>query len=182
MLGDIRTCTIQPKTSGSKIRYVIKDLEQWLEPGDIVARGYDYFLDKYYLPGIFTHTGIIIKEINGDTKVIHSVAEGVSSCDIADFIQNTDRFTIMRPRYESGRNIDAVILAKQFLNHKASYDFFLDSLDANSVYCHELTARCLICAGLHIFTESLTFGFFPIRFKKELYTFDSISFVCDKIF
>lgn len=55
-----------------------------LEPGDVVLRGFDNYLDGYFIddPHGYSHGAIYID----DGKIIHAIAEGVSEINALDFM------------------------------------------------------------------------------------------------
>lgn len=104
-----------------------------IEPGCVLLRAYTFYLDGFFIPGSYSHSGIYV----GNGKVIHAVAEGVEEIDIIDFLR-CDRFCILKP-LDNDKALLAVDKAKFFL--KTPYDFdFEDGTEA--LYCHELTATC----------------------------------------
>ena len=115
--------------SGNDTRDIIKIIK----PGDLILRKYKHYLDGYFIPGKYSHTGIYV----GGGKIIHAVAEGVSYTDIIEFTR-CDHIAILRPA--SGQKA-AIEKAKQFVKDGIPYDF--DFKEGNkSLYCHELGAAC----------------------------------------
>lgn len=104
-----------------------------LESGDIVLRGYDCYLDGYFIPGTFSHSGVYI----GDGQIVHAIAEGVQELDVIDFLR-CDRFCIMRPKNSEYAKI-AAERAKHFVG--TPYDFDFKEGEEN-FYCHELSRVC----------------------------------------
>ena len=132
--GDIMMATKPPKT---KAEQILKMMEI-IEPGDIICRAYSYYLDSYFIPGVFSHSGIVID----DNKMIHSIAEGVQEIHPIDFIKDTDGFIILRPKYKDFNCWNKVIeRAKWHVENKTQYDFLFS--DPDKFYCHEFTADCL---------------------------------------
>ena len=119
----------QYQIAGAKLREILNTLQ----PGDIIARGYVKYLDGYFIPGKYSHTGVYI---GGDT-MIHSVAEGVCKVDVLDFLQ-CDRCCIIRPKNRGAVPV-AIDRAHMYLGTK--YDFSFSAGD-DALYCHELTAAC----------------------------------------
>jgi len=93
-----------------------KDMREVLnlvKPGDILLRGYNNYLDGYFIPGYFSHVGLYVGEVTkddasritvpGGTKlfhtgkqmVVHAMAEGVFVQDVLDFCR-ADRMLILR--------------------------------------------------------------------------------------
>ena len=104
------------------------DILNIIEPGDIILRGYDSYLDGKFVPDSlsFSHGGIYI----GKNTIIHAVAEGVSEINIHDYIR-CDRIAIFRPKkYKNS----AIKRAKQYLKNNIPYDCgFKDGV--SSLYC-----------------------------------------------
>jgi cell wall-associated NlpC family hydrolase len=71
------------------------DIISILDPGDIILRGYDNYLDGCLIPDplSFSHGAIYI----GNGKIIHAVAEGVSETNVIEFTR-CDRIAIFRPK------------------------------------------------------------------------------------
>ena len=70
---------------------------RFLQPGDIIQRKFINYLDGYFIPGSYSHTGIYIK----DSTVIHAIAEGgVSETSVIDFMR-CDAVRILRTRFWS---------------------------------------------------------------------------------
>ena len=113
--------------TGAKIRAVLKIIQ----PGDIILRGYRHYLDGYFIPGKYSHSGIYV----GDDMVVHAVAEGVSSIDILEFLM-CDICCILRPKSVVAAE-SAVKKAIGYIGTKYDFDF---SKGNSSLYCHELTA------------------------------------------
>lgn len=113
----------------------ILDILKIIQPGDIILRGYDSYLDGKFIPDPlgYSHGAIYI----GNGKIIHAVAEGVSETDIIEFTR-CDRIAIFRPR-KYKRN--AISTAKKFLKDNIPYDFGFRE-DVSSLYCFELCGLC----------------------------------------
>ena len=52
------------RVKGEDMREVI----QIIEPGDMLVRGYDNYLDGYFIPGYFSHAGLYVGEITENDK------------------------------------------------------------------------------------------------------------------
>lgn len=170
--GDIYYATEPPKCKASNIRRMM----EVIKPGDILARGYDAYLDGKFIPGTLTHSGICINE----RQAIHSIAEGACTVDIIDFVKDTDRFAILRPRYP----VDAIPAIDRAIWHvdenKTEYDFLFS--EAVKYYCHELTADCLAKAGVIVSTTEMSFGVWPVKFKRIIYLADSFLEVSNVVY
>ena len=106
-----------------------------IQPGDVILRGYDNYLDSKFIDDKYkySHGAIYI----GDNKIIHAIAEGVSEIDILEFMQ-CDRICIFRPqKYQKS----AINKAKKFLEDNIPYDFLFRK-GSNCLYCFELVAEC----------------------------------------
>lgn len=110
-----------------------RDIISKIRPGDLILRKYRHYLDGYFIPGKYSHTGIYV----GNGKVIHAVAEGVSSIDIIEFTR-CDGICILRPK--EGQK-EAIYQAYRFMEDGIPYDFDFKDGD-KALYCHELGAAC----------------------------------------
>ena len=184
--GDLYFATTPPKTDAKAILGCLNRLRD----GQIVLRGYNYYLDSHFIPGEYTHSGII-----DGTHVYHMVAEGIRRDHIIDFIKDTDRFCLVRPWGISKSEIkDLLRAAKIHKDSLTKYDFLFS--DPGKFYCHEYTADCLQNAHIRSSTgfrkplwkrdfpviKSLwervkpvkkSFGIWPFKFDKTLYLGES---------
>ena len=113
--------------------YHTRHVMEVIRPGDVVLRKFRCYLDGFFIPGAYSHSGIY----TGDGKVVHAIAEGVEEIDIIDFLR-CDSCCVLRPDDEKQAAL-AVERAKAVIG--TPYDFdFTDGTDA--LYCHELTATC----------------------------------------
>lgn len=127
ILGDIKIspnplfvqyCPSSYRLRGSELR----DLIPLLQPGDLLLRYYDHYLDNLFIPGHFSHIGIYVGEIKdsdreiaglrmgnsrvregrlrerfttGPQMVVHSISEGVFAEDLLDF-SRCDELMVLR--------------------------------------------------------------------------------------
>ena len=114
--------------------------------GDVFARRYVNYLDGYFIPGRFSHTGIYI----GGGIIIHAMGDGVQKIDVIDFLR-CDGFAILRPKCDLETKKKAVEIANSYLGCEYDYNFDITGdyqnkseveSRAKSVYCHELTRSC----------------------------------------
>jgi len=96
----------------------------------LILRKYYWYLDSYFIPGRYSHTGVYI----GEGKLIHAIAEGVSEVDIIDYLR-CDGFIILRP--SSGQE-NAIKRCKEWLGKTYDFDFKSGN---KSLYCHEVGAE-----------------------------------------
>jgi uncharacterized protein YycO len=172
--GDIYVATKPPLCTAIQIT----DLTELMEAGDVVCRGYNYYLDGKFIPGDYTHSGIIINA----REMIHSVAEGVQSIHPIDFIKDTDRFILLRPNYAAN---DKVFLAiDRAIWHcdcnETEYDFTFE--EDGKYYCHEFTCDCLAQAGIVVNKTTKEFGVWPCKFKRNLYLAQNLIDTCKTIY
>lgn len=134
----------------------VLDIISILEPGDIILRGYDNYLDGCFIPDplSFSHGAIYI----GNGKIIHAVAEGVSETNVIEFTR-CDRIAIFRPKRYQKR---AISRAKKFLKNKTPYDFGFNN-SVSSLYCFELCGLCYDKLDIPTLTIKKFFGLI----KKE---------------
>lgn len=112
----------------------IQEATEKLQPGDIVLRGYDHYLDSHFIDGDYSHGSIC----TGKTEITHAVSPKVCTIHPIDFME-CDRICILRPKDQSLVE-DAVKTAKDFVG--TPYDFGFNTGDSEEVYCFELVARC----------------------------------------
>lgn len=92
-----------------------RKISDLLEPGDILLRRYDGYLDSHFIPGIFSHAAIYLGKVEesdraavpeqgvtrsfetGPCQVAHSTAEGVHLEDILTFCRCDDVAVIRLP-------------------------------------------------------------------------------------
>jgi len=158
-LGDIMVATQPPKTMAKQIM----DMDRVIECGDIICRGYTYYLDSIFIPGDYTHSGIVYHR----HEMFHMIAEGIKRIHPIDFIKDTDRFIVLRPFYPKGTVMNCIRRAMQLQKEKKEYDFLFN--EDNKYYCHEFTAECLSPTGISISRTIKRFGIWPFRFQRELY-------------
>lgn len=106
-----------------------------LKPGDVILRGYDNYLDGWFIDDEFkySHGAVYI----GNNQIVHAVAEGVSNIDVLDFMQ-CDRICIFRP---AAYQDEAIEKAQKFVEDNVPYDFIFQKGDS-ALYCFELAAEC----------------------------------------
>ena len=112
-----------------------------IQPGDIVIRRFEGYIDKWFIPGFWNHCGLYVGEIDGTPEqVIHAVSEGVIQEDILNFMR-TDHMIILRaPAGKKGRvHRAAIASAKKVVG--APYDFGFDFKDCDRFSCTELISH-----------------------------------------
>ena len=113
-----------------------------IQPGDILIRRFEGYVDKWLIPGFWNHAGVYIGDDEGKpAQVIHAVSEGVIQEDLLNFMR-TDHMLILRaPSGKKGRKAKAAIeKAKKVVG--APYDFGFDFADTHRFSCTELVAYC----------------------------------------
>lgn len=182
-LGDVMVATRPPSCHAEQILSMLP----FLERGNIIFRYYSYYLDSVFIPGEFTHSGLIVDKrtiiptgfmkmqpVTFTESIIHFIAEGVQEIHPVDFVKDTDGFIIVRPPYADKAAEDrAVERAYWHLEHKTQYDFAFN--DPSKYYCHEGTVDCLHAGGIEdIATTHKVFGVWPFRFSRDVYLADDI--------
>ena len=155
--------TTNPKVTGD----VIFKMIDILKPGDIIIRGWDSYLDSFFIKGDYSHAGIYI----GNNTVIHAVSPNVCETSIIDF-SLCDRICVIRP---DNYNRKSVIIAKQFVENNIPYDFNFSVHDSNALFCFELAAKSYPKINFPLFKISKFFGLL----KKQVYFADSFK-LCSK--
>lgn len=137
--------------------------------GDIFVRRYKNYLDGYFIPGRFSHSGLYV----GGGIIIHSMSDGVQKIDIMDFLR-CDGFAILRPAEKEGRDMKeltdkAARIAHSYLGNEYDFDFELEDhgngKPKEKVYCHELTRKCYPDLDIPLIKPSLWNGM--IRLGRE---------------
>jgi len=157
--GDIYCAFKPPLVRANEIRKTL-DI---IKPGDVICRGYNYYLDSYFIPGVYSHSGLVIDKSN----MIHSIAEGVSKIDIIDFIKDCDAFIILRPVLNENEIEKVINRAMEHYNNKTPYDFTFK--DPNHFYCHEFTQDCLNYGGIEILPSIVEFGIGLFKFNRTIF-------------
>ena len=142
--GDIMFRTKPPKVVARHIR----DLLQLVEPGDVICRMYDCYLDSFFIKGEYSHSGYVMDE----KTVVHSIAEGVCEIDIIDFVKNCDGFILLRYANVTNTFLDGTTSFVR-RNIGKPYDFFFDRKEVEHFYCHEFTYRTLQAGGAPLLPE-----------------------------
>lgn len=171
--GDIMLATTPPKCNAKALRAA----QYRVKKGMVICRGYNYYLDSYFIPGEYSHSGIVINEL-GD--MLHAVAEGVVLTNFLDFIIHTDRFIMLDPKFNKAELIQVVGRAKSMYIDRTEYDFLFN--DDNKFYCHEFTATCLAAGGKKVNKTIKSFGVWPFRFKLDLYLADNLIDACKVLY
>lgn len=125
-------------------------LMELLEPGDVILRGYDSYLDSRFIKGDYSHAGVYV----GGGRIVHAVAPKVEETTVIDFAQ-CDRVAVCRP---SKLKDEAVAKARKFLEDQVPYDFWFKSKDPSALYCFELAARCYDGLDVKTFEVKKLFG------------------------
>jgi hypothetical protein len=131
--------------------------------GDILVRRYRNYLDGYFIPGRFSHSGIYV----GRGTIIHAMSDGVQKIDIIDFLR-CDGFAILRPSDRGGRDVRALTdkaadIAHSYLGNEYDYDFEIEEPRKSGkpnerVYCHELCRKCYPDLDIPLIKPSLWNG------------------------
>lgn len=139
--------------------------------GDIFVRRYRNYLDGYFIPGRFSHSGVYV----GGGVIVHAMSDGVQKIDIIDFLR-CDGFAILRPAEKEGRDLKALAdkaaeIALAYLGNGYDYDFRLEEPDrkrTEKVYCHELSRKCYPDLDIPLVKPALWNGMIRSRSEKVL--------------
>lgn len=114
-----------------------RQLKPLLQPGDILIRRFEGYIDKWFIPGFWNHAGIYIGDDgNKPEQIVHAMSEGVIQEDLLNFLR-TDHLLVLRSLTNPDK---AVQLAKEIVGRP--YDFGFDFLDTHRFSCTELVAYC----------------------------------------
>lgn len=129
--------TINAKTFRLKGKHYRK-LEVLIQPGDIVIRRFEGYVDKWLIPGWFNHAGIYVGEVNDKNhKIIHAISDGVVVDDLIDFMR-TDHMIVLRA--PEGNQKEAIRRVKAAIG--SEYDFAFDFTETIRFSCTELVSHC----------------------------------------
>jgi uncharacterized protein YycO len=162
--GDLYFATKPPLCSAKQI----EEMLEVIQPADVICRGYNYYLDGHFIPGDYSHSGIVVNK----REMIHSIAEGVGSVHPIDFVKDVDRFIVLRAKYSPdlllSRQMEIVDRAIWHADcNNTEYDFMFS--EDGKYYCHEFTADCLARGEIIISKTVKKFGVWPFAFERELY-------------
>jgi len=129
--------TINAVTFGLKGKHY-RDLEQLIQPGDILIRRFEGYIDKWLIPGWWNHAGMYVGEIDDkDHKVVHAISDGVIVDDLIDFMR-TDHMIVLRA--PEGKQEEALLRAKSAIGKQ--YDFAFNFKETLRFSCTELIDYC----------------------------------------
>lgn len=121
------------KVTGAEVRQIMDTAQ----PGDILLRRYDGYLNTIFTPGFWGHAALYA----GENSVIHAIGEGVVSEDIITFCR-TDSVCLLRPKSATAEDLDrAIACAKKHQKHRTKYDYRFSDRNG-TVYCTELVNIC----------------------------------------
>jgi hypothetical protein len=119
-------------------KYWLKGKEQrivlnLIKPGDIILRRYSGYINNRFIPGFWSHVGIV----EDDENIIHATTHGVIREDILTFFR-TDFIGLCRIKDLTDFDIHkATEGLRNALGTK--YDYYFDTKDSKNLYCSELT-------------------------------------------
>lgn len=129
--------TINATTFQLKGRHY-RTVEQLIQPGDILVRRFEGYIDRFLIPGFWNHAGIYVGEINNkDYQVVHALSDGVVVDDLIDFMR-ADHLIVLR--VPEGKQKEALIRAKSIIGRE--YDFAFNFKETLRFSCTELIGYC----------------------------------------
>lgn len=115
-----------------------RDLEPLIQPGDIVIRRFEGYVDKWFIPGWWNHAGIYLGKIDGKNhNVVHAISDGVVIDDLIDFMR-TDHMIVLRAPEKYCEK--AIRCAEDAIGK--DYDFAFNFDDSMKFSCTELIDYC----------------------------------------
>jgi hypothetical protein len=118
------------RVKGSEVRRLIELLKE----GDVILRRYDRYVSAWFIPGFWTHVGLMAT----DKTVIHATTKGVIEEDILTFLR-ADHVMVLRFQDEEAAQ-KAASMSRSLLGR--DYDFLFDASDDTRLYCSELIKHC----------------------------------------
>ncbi|MCL6415563.1 hypothetical protein MIB92_07870 [Aestuariirhabdus sp. Z084] len=144
--------------------YKFRDLYTLLdhvEPGDILLRKYDSYLNTVFIPGFYTHSGVCVDH----RTVVHAIAGGVEKIDIPYFCR-CDHLILLRNKklaaLEGSAREEAIERLQQRMHGAIGKEFDFDVASGDErFYCSELAAYAY--RGMSEFMPSVhkLWGWFP---------------------
>jgi uncharacterized protein YycO len=127
-------------------------------PGQVILRRYDSYLDGKFIPGKYSHSGIV----ESNESVIHAVAEDVCRADILDFVKDADGICILEAEDPSYSPEAAVAFARRQIGKPYDFGFNVEATrqhdEIKAFFCHKLTAMSLWDGGIRIVPVVHTLG------------------------
>lgn len=118
------------KVHGDEVRKLVDTLK----PGDILLRRYDRYMSGWFIPGFWTHVGIMATE----KTIIHATTAGVIEEDVFTFLR-TDHLKVLR--CDDEETVKGALDTLPSLKGR-EYDFVFDTTDDSRMYCSELVKYC----------------------------------------
>ena len=140
--GKIQLQVSPPKVTAADCRAIMARAK----PGMVVCRKFNSYLDGRFIPGEFTHSGIV----ETPDMMIHAVAEGVGRIDILDFVKDADGFILLSPSAGHYKPEDAVNYARQQIGKPYDFKFNVENGPVTAFFCHELSAMSIAAGGIKI--------------------------------
>jgi len=117
------------KVRGADVRRIL----DVVEPGDILLRRFDGYLNTVFTKGFYSHAGLYV----GNDQMVHAVSQGTISEDLLDFCR-ADAICVLRVKgIAEGHIIGAITKAKSAADDNIPYDFDFSGLN-RTYYCTEL--------------------------------------------
>jgi len=101
-----------------------------VEPGDILLRRFDQYLNTIFTPGFWGHAGLFV----GGNNVVHSISQGCTQEDILNFCR-ADAVCVLRLVGDPIPNVCEI--AKALADKHVPYDYDFQA-DNEAFYCTEL--------------------------------------------
>jgi uncharacterized protein YycO len=136
-----------------------------IQRGDILLRGYDHYLDGYFIPGKYSHAAIYLG--GPDERVIHAMTPDVQYTDLVSFMR-CDRIAIVRPTLDL---FETDLACERAISKKTTpYDYNFDFQDNGRMSCSELVHYAYRNVDTGWKMETVGFG----PFKKVIFAPDGI--------
>ena len=143
--GRVKVSKFPPFLYISPVSFALKGIHYYesiqdLEPGDILLRGFDDYLDGFFIPGKYSHAGLYIGKMGlGVRQVIHAMSPDVQMTDLVTFMR-AERIAVIRPNVSESDRQNAVTRAMGNLGKPYDYDFVFEEQDSvdSRFSCSEL--------------------------------------------
>lgn len=110
-------------------------LKELLQPGDILIRRFEGYLDRFFIPGWWNHGGVYVG--GKDEQIVHAISDGVVIEHVINFLR-TDHLIVLRP--PDDMCIEGLARARSVIGYE--YDFSFDFSNAERFSCTEFVDFC----------------------------------------
>jgi len=134
---------------------VYYELKKIIKPGDIVLRGYNHYIDGFFIPGKYSHAAIYTGDKDYNKEIIHAMTPNVQYTNLIDFTR-TDRIAVIRTKLNALEITEVLSRATKQLNKPYDYDFLFEEGALNEISSEDRKFSC---------SELIYYIFYPFKDK-----------------